>query len=171
VLDDSLTWKEHIAHVSRKLSKGCWALSQIRKYSNSQMVKKVYFALLYPYIQCCITSWGSAAKSVLVPLIKLQKRTVRIMTFSHNTTSSMPVFHKLNMLTLNDVFKLEIVEVMHNIENNEHLPDYIKKFERVKWTHSYNTRHSTGKKINSLLGPKDLARSSTGYQIKTFTAV
>jgi len=26
-------------------------------------------------------------------------------------------------------------------------------------------------KINSLLGPKDLARSSTGYQIKTFTAV
>ena len=64
MLDDSLTWKQHIAHVSRKLSNGCWALSQVRKYSNSQMVTKVYFALLYPHIQYCITTWGCAAKSV-----------------------------------------------------------------------------------------------------------
>jgi len=38
MFDDSFTWKQHI--VSRKLSNGCWALSQISKYSNSQMVKK-----------------------------------------------------------------------------------------------------------------------------------
>ena len=55
----------------------------------------------------------------------------------------MPLFHKLNLLTLNDVFKLEIANVVHNIENNEHLPDYISKnFERVNWTHDNNTRHS-----------------------------
>jgi len=168
MLDDSLTWKQHIAHVSRKLSNGCCALSQIRKYSNSQMVKKVYFALFYPHIQYCITSWGCAAKSVLDPLIKLQKRMVRVMTFSHNKASTMPLFHKLNLLTLNDVFKLEIAKVMHNIENNERLPDYISKnFERVNWTHSYNTRHSnkgnyvlpkirteTGKKSIVYWGPK-----------------
>jgi len=65
---------------------------------------------------------------------------VRIMTFSHNKASSMLLFHNLNLLTLNDVFKLEIAKVMHNIENNEHLTDYIsKKFERVNWTHNYNT--------------------------------
>jgi len=32
--DNSSTWKQHVAHVSPKL------LFQIRKYSNSQMVKK-----------------------------------------------------------------------------------------------------------------------------------
>jgi len=32
---------------------------------------------------------------------------------------------------------------MHNIENDEHLLHYISKhFERVNWTHNYNTRHS-----------------------------
>ena len=47
----------------------------------------------------------------------------------------MPLFHNLNLLTLNDVFKLEIAKVMHNIENNERLPDNIlKNFERVNWT-------------------------------------
>jgi len=46
----------------------------------------------------------------------------------------MPLFHKLNLLTLNDVFKLEIAKVMHNIENNEHLPEYISNnFERANW--------------------------------------
>jgi len=62
LLDDSSTWKQHIGHVSRKLSNGCWAFSQIRKYSNSQMGKKVYFALLYAHIQYCITSWECAAQ-------------------------------------------------------------------------------------------------------------
>jgi len=87
----------------------------------------VYFALLCPHIQYCITSWGCAAKSVLDPLTKLQKRVVHIMTFSHNKASSMPLFHKLNLVTLNDVFKLEIAKIMHNTENSEHLPDYISK--------------------------------------------
>jgi len=55
----------------------------------------------------------------------------------------MSLFHKLNLLTLNDVFKLEIAKLMHNIENDEHLLLYISKhFERVNWTHNYNTRHS-----------------------------
>jgi len=44
---------------------------------------------------------------------------IRIMTFSHNKAATMPLFNNLNLLTLNDVFKLEIAKVMHNIENNE----------------------------------------------------
>jgi len=82
------------------------------------MGKNVYFALLYPHIQYCITSWGCAAKSVLDPLIKLQKRMVGIMTISHNKASSMPFFHKLNLLTLNDVFKLYIPVLITRIGNN-----------------------------------------------------
>ena len=80
----------------------------------------------------------------------------------------MPLFHNLNLLTLNDVFKLEIAKVMHNIENNERFPDNIlKKIERVNWIHSYNTTHSnkgnyvspkirteTGKKSIVYWGPK-----------------
>jgi len=39
------------------------------------------------------------------------------------------------MFTLNGVFKLEIFKLKQNIENNEHLPDYLSKsFERVNWT-------------------------------------
>jgi len=50
-----------------------------------------------------------------------------IMIFSRGTVSLMLLFHKLNLLALNHVFKLEISKLMHNIENNEHLPDYMSK--------------------------------------------
>jgi len=76
MLHDSLIWKQHSAQISRTLSNGCWAFSQIGTYYNSQIVIKVYFALLYPHIQYCITSWGCAAKFVLDLLFKLQKRMV-----------------------------------------------------------------------------------------------
>jgi len=49
-------------------------------YANSQTVKKVYFALLYPHIQYCITSRGCATKFVLDPVVKHLKRMVLIMT-------------------------------------------------------------------------------------------
>jgi len=65
------------------------------------MVKKQLFELLYPRIQYCITSCGCAVKTVSDPLIKLEKRTVRVMAFSHNTASSIPLFHKLRVLTPN----------------------------------------------------------------------
>jgi len=55
---------------------------------------KKNFALLYLHIQYCITSWGCVAKSVLDPLIKLQKLMVRVMTCSHHKVSSMPLFRK-----------------------------------------------------------------------------
>jgi len=39
---------------------------------------------------------------------------VCVMMFNHNKASSMTLFHKLNLLTLNDVFKFAIANVMHN---------------------------------------------------------
>jgi len=44
---------------------------------------------------------------------------VRIMTSRHNTSTAplMSLFHKLNPLTLNDVFRLEISKLMYNVES------------------------------------------------------
>jgi len=49
---------------------------------------------------------------------------------------------------------------MHNMEKNEHLPDYISKsFERVNWKHNYNNRHSFK---GSYVSPK--SRTETGIK-------
>ena len=85
----------------------------------------------------------------------------------------MPLFHNLNLLTLNDVFKLEISKLMHNIENNKHFTDYISKtFERANSKPNYYTRHSNkanfilqefvgnGEKITGLLGTEDHPKNS-----------
>jgi len=55
VFDEFLIWKQYIERFLH-LSNDGWALSQIRKYADSQTVKKVYSALLYPHIHYCITN-------------------------------------------------------------------------------------------------------------------
>jgi len=92
----------------------------------------------------------------------------------------MPLFHKLNLLTLNDVFELEISKLIHNIENNKHFSDHISKnFERVNSKHSYNTSHSNtrnfvitensygnGEKSIVYLGPKTWQKIPTDIKSK-----
>jgi len=82
------------------------------------MGKNVHFALLYSHIEYCIINLGCAATSVLDPLIKLQMRMLRIMAFSYIKASLMPLLHKSHLLTLNDVFKLQIPLLITQTGNN-----------------------------------------------------
>jgi len=62
---------------------------------------------------------GCASKSVLDPLIIEHQYVILLRLI---ITALLLLFHKLNMLTLNDGFKLEILKLAHDIQNNEHLP-------------------------------------------------
>ena len=51
-----------------------------QKYSATKFLIDVFYSLIYNHLCSCITSWGCASKTRLMPLIKLQKRAVRIIT-------------------------------------------------------------------------------------------
>ena len=50
-----------------------------------------------------------------------------IITFSHSTVPLMRLFHKSNLLTLNDVFKIEVSKLKHNIETMSTYPTILQK--------------------------------------------
>ena len=53
-----------------------------RRYLNKVSLKNLYYAYIYPYFTYCIEVWGSAAKCHVKSLSLLQKKIIRIMTFS-----------------------------------------------------------------------------------------
>ena len=63
--------------------------------------------------------WGSAANSVLLKLILLQKRAVRIIDNSPYLAHSDPLFKKLSILKLNSIYKLSCLVFMYKIKNNQ----------------------------------------------------
>ena len=73
---------DHITYVKNKISKGIGIMYKARRYLNKVSLKNLYYAYMYPYFTYCIEVWGSAAKCHVNSLFLLQKKNIRIMTFS-----------------------------------------------------------------------------------------
>ena len=112
IFNDTLSWKSHIQHVCFKLSSGSWAQLKLRNYVDSTTLKTVYYALIYFYLQYCVSTWGLASTTALDPLVKIHKCIIRIITNSPFLSITNPLFQKLNFLKLKDTVKLEIAKTM-----------------------------------------------------------
>ena len=58
----------------------------------------MYFTFIYPYLIYCIEVWGNANETHLTPLVKMQKKGIRLITFSHYLDHTEPLFERLNIL-------------------------------------------------------------------------
>jgi len=86
ILDDKLNWKPQIEKLVTQLSKSYGMLFKLKHYTNISVLKSVYFALFYSYLTYSILDWGRANKTNLLPLIRLQNKTVR--TLEYNKTKA-----------------------------------------------------------------------------------
>ena len=75
-------------------------------------LKTVYYALIYSNLQYCVSTWGLASTTALDPLVRIQKRIIRIITNSPFLSHTNPLFQKLNFLKIKDIVKLEIAKTM-----------------------------------------------------------
>lgn len=97
-LDDTLKWSVHIEHVSNKLSKLCFALLLVRRVSQLQSTRVLYFSYFHSVLNYGIIFWGNSPNSHLI--FKLQKRAIRIMMKVQKRTSCKEYFKKLEILPL-----------------------------------------------------------------------
>ena len=113
IMDSHLTWKKHILTVSKKLSRCIGIMCKLRQFMNTNMLKNIYYSLLYSHLVYAIQVWGSACSSEINKILVLQKRAIRIIT--HNNTfpsvpgplhPTAPLFYKLEILKVHDVFRL-----------------------------------------------------------------
>ena len=88
----------------------------------------------------CIRPWGNTYNSLLKPLITLQKKAVRIMTFSNFREHSSPLFKMLNILKFPDLISYRIALFMYNYYTDRYPRAFSNFFEKVKNRHNCNTR-------------------------------
>ena len=103
-----------------------------------QFLQKLYYALIYPFLIYGIITWGNTYPTTIQPLSVLQKKEVRIMTFSKFHEHSSRLFKNLNIIKLSDLIKYHISIFMFN---NQLLPSVFNPYlTSVENIHSYNTR-------------------------------
>ena len=97
-IDSHLSWKSHILHISKKIKRCIGILSKIRHFVSTQILTQLYYTLIYPFLTYTLVTWGNTYSTSLKPLVTLQKKAVRIITFSDYNAHSSPLFLSLGML-------------------------------------------------------------------------
>ena len=102
----------------------------------------LYYALVYPYLQYCITVWGSTYPTNLNRLVKLQKRVIRIIDKQDFGAHTSSIFNKLKTLKFEDIYLFNLRKFMYQYKHNL-LPDCLDcPLFTVDQVHNYNTRNS-----------------------------
>ena len=140
LIDSHLSWKYHISHISSKIKRCIGILSKIRHSVTDLVLVKVYYSLIYPFLTYGLITWGTTYQTALLPLITLQKRAVRKITFSEYNCHSSPLLRKLKILKVIDLIYLYCALFMYDYYSNR-LPlilnDFFKSISKV---HQYQTR-------------------------------
>ena len=95
IIDHKLNWIEHISYVKSKMSKGIGIMYKARQFLTKNALFMLYHAYIYPYMTYCIEVWGCASQTQLNCLLLLQKKFIRIMSFSPQQTVSKKISSNL----------------------------------------------------------------------------
>ena len=146
LIDDKLNWKKHISFISSKISRNTGVFFKLRHYLSPTQLRQLYYTLIYPYLSYAITAWGTSTKTNIKTLQTKQNHVVRVIFFASlygkNTDSALPYLNLLDILTIENIHKLQVLKSTLYWHKNE-LPEIFNdSFKYAKNVHSYNTRYA-----------------------------
>ena len=121
--------------------KGFGIIHRARKFFNCKILFNLYHVFIFPYLIYCVEIWGNAGDIHLLPLITLQKKIVRAITFSRFLAHTSEIFIKLDILPFKQLVIHRIGILMFKT-HFECVPSVIKSlFATNASAHRCNTRN------------------------------
>ena len=111
-MDYNLNWKDHVFELSKKVSRGIGILFKLRDFVSTDILIQVYCSLIYLFLIYAVLVWGHIYKRNLHPLVILQKKAMKIMTFSGFREHSFPLFKRLKLLKFLDIVYVNTASFM-----------------------------------------------------------
>ena len=133
-------------------------------------LKQIYYNLIYPYISYSILAWGSVYKTRTKKIQVKQNHIVRLKfhakTFGRETESAQPLLNLLGILTVNNIYRLEVLKFSHQWHNGLLPKVFDDIFQYARNMHRYNTRYTAKQNFH-----KYKVRTNTGKQSVSFMAI
>ena len=88
---------------------------------NQDTLRTLYSTFLYPYFNYCIELWGNTYSTYMDPLIKLQNRALRIITWTFRRVRLASLYRKLKLLELPKIY-MHAVQLFMYKRHHDKLP-------------------------------------------------
>ena len=124
-MDEGLTYKNHIDLIKTKISKTIGLFYRLAKtfiFQKKFWSPCIIVSLLHIKIMVYL-AWGIVATR----LDNLQKKAIRLITNSKYIAHTNPLFKRLQLLKIVDIFKLRVLKFYYNVYNRL-LPVYFNVF-------------------------------------------
>ena len=118
-------------------------IMKLKHFLATPTLLMLYYSIVYPHILYGIIIWGSTCTSHLNNLQLIQNKAVRAICSLNWCEHVTPCFHRLKILKIKDVAKMEIAKFVHQSINHS-LPMYFQYyFHKVSMTHKRCTWSSS----------------------------
>ena len=139
VLDENLSWKDHVEYVSSNVSRRLGLLSRIQSCLLLEASKQVYTSLLQPSFHYADVAWGKISEGWCKKLYRLQNRAAWIILRKNTSNDTFCVLNWLNVASRRKMHKCILVFKCLNNLVPKHLMQY---FTRNADLQDHATRRS-----------------------------
>ncbi len=119
-IDETLSWRYHTDSISKKLARSNYIINKVKNILPENSLLTLYQTLIHCHLNYGLEIWGSC--NTLNKLVKLQKKSIRIISkvgYNHHTE---PLFKHKKVLKLHDQYKLNVLSFMHRLKSGS-VPD------------------------------------------------
>ena len=109
IIDENLTWKNHIEVVENKISKNIGVLYRASHLCDFKNLK-IYFSFIHIYISYANIAW---AKTKLQGILKKQKHAARITFHANRFDHSRPLLKEMKALNVYLINLIQTLKFMH----------------------------------------------------------
>ena len=116
-LNQHMNWKSHLDILSNKIARSIGILNRLKLFIPVHVKLTMYFSLIYCHFNYGIIAWGNDCQIITT----LQKKCIRTITNSKYNDHTDPLFSKLKLLKLTDIFNLQQLNININILKGTYL--------------------------------------------------
>ena len=119
IIDENLTWDNHINEICTKLKSLFHVFYNIRDYLSIDNIKTIYYTLIYSRIKYGITLYGQAGTKRLKRVQTLQNQLLKVLLGKKYRFPTDNLHRELNILKVKDITNQEILTFVHNYFANK----------------------------------------------------
>ena len=116
LIDERLSWFDHIDSVSRKISTAIADLRQVRQFVPKKTPITIYNSLIKPLFEYCDIVWNNIPCSSVTRMQKLQNRAAKVITRQGYEIRSSEIRQHLDWETLSEYRTDHKLIMIHNFK-------------------------------------------------------
>ena len=141
ILDDKLTFKNHIDLLCKDLIKVISAFRIIKEWVPNKHKLKLYYAYFHSKLLYALEIYGTSANKYIRRIEVLQHRAIKVLFSLDYFTPSTYLYSKYKILPIRDLYSLKVAKFMYNQFNNKNNNVFSDYFETIAHVDYPNTRN------------------------------